>query len=105
MYFHILNSDNISVISGDLVLLTCHTAVSIDNNTPCMLAYLHDVEVNEELIDAWSNTHLITNKPSGCGGKPASSEYNYIEFKLDTNYRKGYDIMVTNRRKKPRKDV
>jgi hypothetical protein len=97
MYFHIMNKDNRPVISGDLVLMRPHTVCSEINKTLCFLVYMHDVEINHEEFPVWAEKHLKCNYPKPSGGKPATSDYDYIEFSLG-EFRDDYDFMITDRR-------
>lgn len=97
MYFHICNKDNKSVISGLLTLMRLHTTCSEVYKTQCFLVYMHDVVINEELFPEWSSKHLKTNSKTGSNGKPAESEYCYIEFSLG-EFRDDYDFMICNSR-------
>jgi hypothetical protein len=97
MYFHIMSSDNKSVISGELVLMRPHTTCSEINKTQCFLVYMHNVLINENLFPEWSKKHLKYNKALGSGGIKATSEYDYIEFSLG-NFRNDYDFMITDTR-------
>jgi hypothetical protein len=98
MYLNIINDEKRkTVLSGELVLFTTHTTCSETHKCVCMLAYIHDVVIDEELFPEWKEKHLKYNKALGSGGRPATSEYNYIEFSLD-KFRGKYDFQVTERR-------
>lgn len=97
MYFHIMSSDNKSVISGELVLISPHTTCSEVNKTLCFLVYMHDVIINKDLFPEWSKKHLKHNHATGSGGIKATSDYDYIEFSLG-NFRNDYGFMITDTR-------
>ena len=62
MYFHIMSSDNKSVISGELVLMRPHTTCSEINKTQCFLVYMHNGLINEDLFTEWSIKHQVVEE-------------------------------------------
>ena len=98
MYFHVMTSNNESVISGKLVLMRPHTTYSEVNKTQCFLVYMHEVEINEELFPIWKELHLKDNAAKGSGGIKATSEYDYIVFSLG-KFRDDYDFMISETRR------
>jgi len=99
MYLNIINlKERKTVIIGKLTLFTTHTTCSEKHKTVCMLAYMHEVVINEDLFPEWKEKHLKYNKATGSDGIAATSEYDYIEFSLD-EIRGIYDFQITNSRK------
>lgn len=95
MYLYIMSADNKPVISGKIVLFRPHTTCSEVNRTQCFLVYQHEVEIhNEQLFNDWKSKFLKHNSKTGSGGKPAQSEYCYMEFSLG-NFRGDYDFCIT----------
>lgn len=99
MYFHIVNSKNEPVISGKMALMRPHTTASEKAGKQAFLVYMQDVELDKEKFQDWSSRYLLYNRAVGSGGKPAGSEYDYIEFILD-EFRGGYSFMVSETRHK-----
>lgn len=94
MYFHLFHG-NINIFSGELNLMTLHTAMSETANEPCFLVYLHKILVhNHQLFNEWKEKFLKFHKATGSSGLAADSTYCYMEFSLD-KFRGDFDFSVS----------
>jgi len=97
MNFLLVDKDNNIILKGIVVMLGTHTALSEINNCQCFFVYLNNPQIlNEVQFEEWKSKFLYYNKAIGSNGIPPTSEYCYMEFKLD-KFRDGFDFQITER--------